>query len=160
MLHGFPNRRSTEPRGRSPRRVVTALLGLLLLLGSPALGEPDLCVQVVVHPSVGLRDLERRFVADVFLKKRTRWADDSVVKPVDLKANHVLRKHFSEGVLGRSVAAVRRYWQQKIFSGRDLPPPEVSSAAAALEYVSSQPGAIGYVSCQHELKGVRAVTLR
>jgi hypothetical protein len=44
------------------------------------------------------------------------------------------------------VAAVKAYWQQRIFSGRGVPPPALDSDQAVLEYVASHPGAVGYVS--------------
>ena len=49
-------------------------------------------------------------------------------------------------MLKRSVAAVRSYWQQRIFSGRDVPPPEVDTENQVIKYVAGDPGALGYVS--------------
>ena len=46
------------------------------------------------------------------------------IRPVDLRPNAATRRLFSERMLRRSVAAVRSYWQQRIFSGRGVPPPE------------------------------------
>ena len=48
--------------------------------------------------------------------------------------------------LGRSVSAVRAYWQQQIFSGRNVPPVERPSDAEVLTFVKEHPNAIGYVS--------------
>jgi hypothetical protein len=71
-----------------------------------------------------------------------------------------VRKRFSEAVLKRSVGAVRSYWQQRIFSGRDVPPPEVDSDEAVMAYVARYPGAIGYVSGTTKLVGVKELALR
>jgi len=38
--------------------------------------------------------------------------------------NDRIRVAFSKSVHGKSVGAVRAFWQQQIFSGRDVPPPE------------------------------------
>jgi hypothetical protein len=55
---------------------------------------------------------------------------------------------------------VRAYWQQRIFSGRDVPPPELDSDQQVVDYVMKYPGAIGYVSGAADLKGARAVQIR
>jgi hypothetical protein len=49
-------------------------------------------------------------------------------------------------VLKRSVQAVKTYWQQRIFSGRGVPPPELESDDAVVRYVENNPGALGYIS--------------
>jgi ABC-type phosphate transport system substrate-binding protein len=116
--------------------------------------------QVIVPWNVPIDTLDVSFVADIFLKKRTRWADSTVAKPVDLKPSSEIRTRFSEFVLKRPVVAVRNYWQEKIFSGRDLPPPEVDSDLAVVRYVASHEGAIGYVSPSAKLERVKKVTLR
>lgn len=138
--------------------IVTALVCLGLPVATAAPKGP--AFKLVVHPSVSVTSLDRAFVADVFLKKRTRWSDDELIRPVDLRGDSATRKRFSEDVLKRSVAAVRAYWQQRIFSGRDTPPPELHPEAAVVRYVAQYPGAIGYVSPELETDGVRVITLR
>jgi hypothetical protein len=58
------------------------------------------------------------------------------------------------------VGAVRSYWQQRIFSGRDVPPPELDSDEAVVAFVARSPGGIGYVSAATKLSGVRELALR
>jgi ABC-type phosphate transport system substrate-binding protein len=99
-------------------------------------------------------------VAEALLKKRVRWDDGAAIHPVDLPSQSSVREKFSHAVLKRSVAAVRSYWQQRIFSGRGVPPPEVASDEAVVRYVATHPGGIGYVSSQVELMGVRVIELR
>lgn len=114
---------------------------------------------VIVHASNPAERLERRFVSDAFLKKRVRWSDDKVIRPVDRGPRAAIRARFSRVVLGRSVEAVRRYWSQRVFSGSGVPPPELDSDDAILRYVASTPGAIGYVSSDAALAEVKIVTL-
>jgi hypothetical protein len=68
-----------------------------------------------------------------------------------------VRGLFSETVLARHVAAVRSYWQQQIFSGRDVPPVEKKNDAEVLEYVRTNRGAVGYVSEASPASGVKVV---
>lgn len=115
---------------------------------------------VVVHPSNAVTSVEREFLAEAFLKKTTRWRDDRVIQPVDARYASPVRKRFSDDVLRRSVTAVRSYWQQVVFSGRGVPPPELDSDAAILDYVRKHAGAVGYVSGATEPVGVKVVQVR
>jgi len=126
------------------RRVTLLLAAGALLLSLPAQGgDPDF--KIIVHPGRA-GQVERSFLADGFLKNVTRWPDDEVIRPVDQRPDSPARRRFSEVVLKRSVAAVKTYWQQRIFSGRGVPPPELDSDEAVVRYVESHEGAVGYVS--------------
>ena len=58
----------------------------------------------------------------------------------------------------QSVASLKRYWQERIFSGNESPPPERVTDADVLTYVRSNPGAIGYVVEGQDLgPGVKVV---
>jgi ABC-type phosphate transport system substrate-binding protein len=109
-------------------------------------GEAPPEFRVIAHAGRPETSVERAFVADIFLKNVTRWANDDSARPVDQRADSDVRKRFSESVLRRTVAAVKTYWQQRIFSGRGVPPPEVESDEAVVHYVEAHPGAIGYIS--------------
>ena len=102
----------------------------------------------------------REFLSDAFLKKTTRWDDGEAIRPVDLGPGASARRAFSQKVLDRSVAAVRSYWQQRIFSGRELPPPELGSDDAVIEYVQRNRGAVGYVSGTAHLHDVKVLPVR
>jgi ABC-type phosphate transport system substrate-binding protein len=116
--------------------------------------------RVIVHPRNPLSSASREFIADVFLKKASRWEDGEVIRPADLRPNSNVRRSFSESVLRRSVAAVRNYWQQRIFSGRDVPPPELESEEAVVQYVLTHSGAVGYVSAAARLGAAKAIVLK
>lgn len=150
--------------GRRRRRALGLGVALLLCALVPAITAPALAgdseFRVVVHPSNAASGLDKELVADTFLKKITRWPDGEVAKPVDLKPDSAVRRRFSESVLKRTVGAVRSYWQQRIFSGRDVPPPELESEDAVVAYVAKHPGAIGYVSANTKLSGVKDLPLR
>jgi hypothetical protein len=62
--------------------------------------------------------------------------------------------------LQRSPAAVRNYWQQRIFTGRGVPPPELATDDAVLAYVREHRGAVGYGSTSAETGSVKVLELR
>jgi ABC-type phosphate transport system substrate-binding protein len=140
-------------------------LGLICLLSvvvtlasrSPADGDPGPAFQVIVNAENPAIRLDKRFVAEAFLRKRTRWAGDRAILPVDLNQKSKTRSAFSQQVLGRDVASVRRYWAQLVFSGRGVPPPELASDGDVIKYVAAHSGAIGYVAPGAALSGVKVV---
>ena len=115
---------------------------------------------LIVNTANPASSAERKFSSDAFLKKTTRWRGGEMIRPVDQSADSDVRRRFSEEVLERSVTAVRSYWQQVIFSGRDVPPPELSGDGTVLEYVKNHPGAVGYISGAASSAGAKILSVR
>lgn len=122
--------------------------------------QPEPGFRVIVHPSNPVTSLDRKFVANVFLKKTTRWRDGSVIRPVDQKPRSPTRRRFSKSVIKRSVAAVRSYWRRIVFTGRGVPPPALDGDKKVIEYVRRHRHAIGYVSATAQLEGVKETRVR
>ncbi len=109
--------------------------------------------RVIVNASNPVRSLSREDVAAYFLRRRTSWPDGGPVAPVDLPAETAVRDTFSRQILHRTPGAVSAYWVQEIFAGRSEPPPVKNTDAAIVAYVSSTPGAIGYVAAAAVVNG-------
>lgn len=97
---------------------------------------------------------------DAFLKKVKTWPNGETIRPVDLEPGSSARQRFTAEVLRRPVAAVLAYWQQCIFSGRNVPPPELDTDEKVLSYVKKYPGAVGYVSGSAYVSGVKVITVQ
>jgi len=143
--------RLLEALRQARRRHVASVLALGIFLGlggsSRVADASDAAeLKVIIHPSNAARAVDKGFLADAFLKKVTRWPSGETIRPLDQRPDTAVRRSFSRGILNRTVAAVRSYWQQRIFSGRDVPPPELDSDASVIAYVERTPGAVGYVS--------------
>src|SRR5690349_8299023 len=114
------------------------LLVALMVFGATVLAQPRPSLPpyvVIVHPSNPATSVERKFLEDAFLKKVTRWQNGEVIRPVDLGPDSATRRKFTEDILNRTISAVKGYWQQRIFSGRDVPPPEVDNDDQVVRYV-------------------------
>jgi ABC-type phosphate transport system substrate-binding protein len=149
-----------RPLARALVSLVAALLALAVE-GRPQAAARDAGgYRVIVNPKNPIREVDRAFLARAFLRRTRQWDDDVPIRPVDLPADSRARRRFSEEILGRSVTAVRGYWQQAIFSGRDVPPPELASDEAVVAYVARYAGAVGYVSSDTDLTGVKAIGVR
>lgn len=145
-----------HPQRSTPRRsgrpaALSAWVGLALFVW--AFANPGVLADqarpafvVIVNPANPANHASQDFLAGVFFKRTTRWSHGEAIQPVDLPLQSAVRRAFSSEVLKRSAPAVRGYWLQRIFSGRDVPPLELDSDTAVVRYVLGSPGAIGYVS--------------
>jgi ABC-type phosphate transport system substrate-binding protein len=137
-----------------------AILAALAVASAWAQAQAGAGYRVIVHPSNPQTSNERRTLADVFLKKSTRWSHGESIRPVDQTRDATARRRFSEDVLKRSVSAVKSYWQQAIFSGRGIPPAELDSDEAVVQFVLKHPGAVGYVSANAGTGDAKAIVVR
>ena len=115
--------------------------------------------RVIVNSENPTDAVSRKFVKDVFLGKITWWEHGGRTRPIERAGDAELRSSFSKAVLQRSVRAVNAYWRQRIFSGRGVPPDEVTSDRDAIALVRRDPGAIAYVSSKAPLVGVKVVEI-
>jgi len=136
--------------------MMRALLAVLAVLLSATAEAPP--YEVIVNRDNPARELSRGEVSKLLLGKIGRWPSELAVQPVDLPEDSEVRERFSREVLGRSVSAVRAFWQQQLFSGRGVPPEELSEAEV-LAFVAAHRGAIGYVSAGVRAAGVHFVKL-
>jgi ABC-type phosphate transport system substrate-binding protein len=116
--------------------------------------------RVIANPRNPTGSVDSKFLSDAFLKKITRWPNGELILPVDLNADSPVRRKFTEAILRRSVPAVRSYWQQLIFSGRDVPPPELDSDSVVVQYVLKHAGAVGYVAASADLTAVKLIAVK
>lgn len=152
---------------RTPRFKVVALHVLVVgafvvasgLVAPRTAGAPPV-FRIIANPASGATTVERRFVAEAFLKKTTRWPDGELIRPVDQGADSAVRQRFSDEMLGRSTAAVKSYWQQILFAGRALPPPELDGDEEVVRYVLKYVGAVGYVSGTANVERVRTIVVK
>jgi ABC-type phosphate transport system substrate-binding protein len=158
--------RVRHPRSKPWRVPVLGLIASLALLGSlqgeEAVAGETGAFHVIVDPAndTTSTSTSRELLAAAFLKTSTRWPDGEAIRPVDQRSDTAIRKAFSESILKRSVSAVRSYWQQRIFSGRDVPPPELDTDDAVVRYVSEHRGAVGYVSASTRTGETKVVTVK
>lgn len=119
-----------------------ATLGILLLTSTSLAQET---YKVIVHSSNSTSSMTSEQVSRFFLKKDTKWNDGRMVQPVDLSPRSPVRERFSQEIHRKSVNTVKAYWHRTVFSGGDGPPQEKVSIADVVDFVQSNPGAIGYV---------------
>lgn len=139
-----------------PRVVLSVGLGIW---AARAGAQDASAYKVIVNPSNPTAQLSRLKVGEIFLKKAVRWPEGALVMPVEPSARTPMRQRFTLEIYGKQVIAISAYWQQMIFSGKGIPPPEKSTDADVVAYVRDTPGAIGYVWSGTDTSSVKVVAV-
>jgi len=140
------------------KRLQVCTIAVFLILASANVWAQAKSYKVIVNPSNPVSSMSRDDVSRIFLKKTTKFPDGRGASPVDLPVNSPTRESFSKDIHGKSSSAVDAYWQQLIFSGRDIPPPQ-KSESGVLEFVRSNGNAIGYVLPGADTAGVKVINV-
>ena len=114
-----------------------------LVAGAPAVAAQEFLV--IVNEANQAETITKDDLSQIFLKRATQWRSGDPAVPVDLAETSPVRAAFSQAVHGRPVSAIEAYWQRQIFSGRGVPPVEKSAESEVIEYVRTNPHAVGYV---------------
>lgn len=144
---------SPHPRPASMQKLARLVVRLLaaasaivmLAAAAPREARAQASFVVVVNATNPASSISRTQLAALFTKKELSWSNGSPAFPVDLPTDDPTREAFTQAVHGKTPQAIRAYWQQQIFSGREVPPPERDSDEEVLAYVRSTVGAVGYV---------------
>jgi len=121
----------------------------------------DVRIVVVVNTANVVSVMPRDHLSKIYLRQIPTWNGGNEILPVDQIEKSPARIAFSRDVQRQSLSALRRYWQERIFSGDDSPPPERVTDAEVLTYVRSNAGAIGYVVEGTDLgTGVKVMEIR
>jgi hypothetical protein len=111
--------------------------------GDPVAAPDD--YKVVVNPRNPITAIDRAFLREAYLRRTTDWAGGGPIRPIDLATRFAVRERFAIDVIRKTPAQLKRYWNQQIFSGKGVPPPEAESPAAAVAYVLGNTGAVAYL---------------
>jgi ABC-type phosphate transport system substrate-binding protein len=100
---------------------------------------------------------DKATVAKIYTADKKSWEDGTAIATADLPEDSAVRSAFSTEVLGKSVANVKAFWAQLIFSGKGLPPKVLASDDDVKKFVSGNKGAIGYVKASAVDDSVKVV---
>ena len=109
--------------------------------------------KVIVNSANGVTELSAAVTLKIFLKEVTKVPNGTASTPIDQNKASAVRAAFSKTVIGRPVTAVETFWQQQLFSGKELPPAVKASDDDVVAFVKATPGGIGYVSAGANVVG-------
>jgi hypothetical protein len=142
------------------RRTFLGLAALALLpLPRPAAAQ-DHGFKIIVHPDNPAAVVDAARLRDAYLKKSAAWSDGRAIRAIDLSPRHAVREQFGRRVLKKTPSQLRYYWNRQVFSGKGVPPTQVDSPAAAIDYVLRHPGAVAYVPADADAGEAKVIALR
>lgn len=123
---------------------ITFFFMVMTLIISPPLVQASE-ILVVVARNAPVENLTTKTVERIFLKRKTSWDDGTMIVPINLLAQHDLRKLFSNKILKKSQSELVEYWNEQHFKGI-TPPMVLESESAVKVFIRQVEGAIGYIS--------------
>jgi hypothetical protein len=126
--------------------IFTYALSSFLLLAS-LLNSVQAEVAVIVSPDNKntYTDIDKDWVARIYLAKVMRFPDGSVAKPINLTQGHYLRDAFNRDFLSKTESQLSRYWSRLRFSGKAELPKEISTVKEMKHLIANDTRLIGYI---------------
>ena len=140
---------SRTPRGWLSLVLMVAIASLGMAPAQPVAAQE---FKVIVNSANPVTELSSNTVARLF-------PGGGPATPVEPAKNSTVRAAFAKTILGRTVQNLDTYWQQQIFSGRDVPPASKGTDDDVVAFVRTNPGAIGYVTATAPTPGVKVITV-
>lgn len=121
-------------------------ISLLFVIGSfkPMANE----ISIIIHKDNPISQMTAGEVKLYWLRKiKKRWPEiNKNIKPADRKSKCAEQEVFYSKVLNMNATDVDVYFNQKQYESGDKPQDKLANDDAIINFVSEEPGAIGYVS--------------
>lgn len=142
------------------QRILNIVIMSAFVLGTSVFSQVHASdFKIIVNKNNPVSTLSKTKVSQFFLKKDTEWDHNLKVLPVDQLESSSIRELFTEDILGKSILSISSYWQNKIFTGRAVPPVIKASDSDVIAYVKANPGAIGYVTTSVSTSEVKVLNI-
>ena len=132
--------------------LATALFGLAL----PAHAQDAVFITNTASADASLSGDD---VKAILLGNKTKWESGGVIKLVVLTEgavnDKVIRDHTQ-----RSADQFDKYWKKLVFTGKGMPPASAKTDADVLDYVSKNPGSLGYVAKESATDKVKVIAIK
>lgn len=130
---------------------------VVLSLWCPALAEAP-HIKVIAHPSVPVSSISNDELRRVYLLTKTSLGGSHV--EIVLSKRGAAHAEFLRTVVSKTDGTLKTYYRQMIFTGTGFMPVMCDSEDEVVAYVAKTKGAIGYVSPQVSLAGVKVIELK
>jgi len=114
---------------------------------------------IICNPGVQKTEIPQKVLQKVFLGKTTKWDDNSKINIVVLKDKDQ-HKLFLKSYIHRTSSQWKSHWKKMVFTGKGIKPRQFDDTGAYLEYISSTPGAVGYIDSGLANDTVKILTVK
>jgi len=132
------------------------LIAVVVLFGSVHALAGD--VKIVANPSIRADSITAAELRSVFLEEKRSLSDGSHVEPVLAKGGEA-HEAFLKQYLGKNDDGLQNYYRTLVFTGTGAMPKVLASDVDVVHYVAKTKGAIGYVSLDALVEGVKVLTI-
>jgi ABC-type phosphate transport system substrate-binding protein len=139
------------------KTISKSLLAVLICSTVSMVSHADLVV--VVHPTNDAT-LDLKMTKRIFLGKEKRFSNGKEILPINQERGSGTRDMFDNEALGRNTSQVSAYWSKLVFTGKGVPPAEVSDDLAVIEIVANNKNAVGYVNSASVTGAVKVISLQ
>jgi ABC-type phosphate transport system substrate-binding protein len=130
-----------------------AIAGMALSFPGPSLAS-DLVM--IGNRSVPVSELSQEDIQNIYLGKKKNWDNGMKIMVATLVDGAVTDK-FLKDYVKKNSNTFDTYWKKQIFTGGGKPPVKFDKEKDLVEYVSSNKGALGYVSSQSVSENVKII---
>ena len=141
------------------RRSRRALFCLVLLIDLFGVRETSGQLIVVVNQGNEIKSVTLQSLQDIYAGNKVSWSNNRKIFPVSMKSNLEITKSFFQTALGKSTRDMKRVWIRLTLSGSGTAPKVVGTETEALDYISKNDGAIGFVWLQELNESVKVVAV-
>lgn len=135
------------PLKRVSRLLYAMLAACFFVLSLPSTGGAGDVIAVIINRNNQVDTLTEGEIRRIYNNNILKWPDGAPITIYDLSLQDNLREEFSDKILGKPSYQVAEEWAHlKITNQAKNPPLSVKSQALIIRKVSSEKGAIGYVS--------------
>ena len=115
-------------------------------------------IQVIANKDLSVTALSSDDVADFYLGRRKKVSSGTNIT-VFTVGDPGETERFLDEFLDMTPAAFSASWKRMIFTGRGIPPAEVSDDHDMIDRIKRTPGSIGYVAAGTAVDGVVVLTI-
>jgi ABC-type phosphate transport system substrate-binding protein len=133
-----------EKMKREKKILLSSILTLIITFSFVKPTELSAKGIVIANPSINESDLDANTIRDIFLGRITKWKDGKRIIVRVLRSGPV-HNEFLKRVVGKNARQFSTYWKKAVFTGTGIPHKSLASEEDMVKFISSTPGAIGYI---------------
>ncbi len=116
-------------------------------------------LDMIANPSVTQTEISASDIKEIYLGNKGTWQDGASMN-VGMIANQVVLAGFLTKYIDMPYRMFDFHWKQTVFSGKAVQPKKFANDAEMIQFVSSTPGAIGFVEAVGDAKNVKVLTVK
>jgi ABC-type phosphate transport system substrate-binding protein len=129
-------------------------IGLLILLSPTTFAD----VAVIVHPN-NAQTFDKSSISRLFLGKDKTFANKETAFLIVQPEISPATLEFNSKILGKNAKQLKSHWSRLVFTGKGVPPNELTSDTDVMNEIKQNANAIGYVDAAAVTQDVKVVAI-